>query len=124
MTTTGRLIGCAGTAAALLLAAGCGTAPREPADAPAPGRTVVVDAEVAGGQVRSGTDRVAVPLGGHVRYQVRSDRPDELHVHGYDEAAELAPGRVGVVEFTADVSGVFEAELHRSGLSLPSLEVR
>ncbi|MGW0891290.1 hypothetical protein [Saccharopolyspora sp. NPDC002578] len=121
MTTTARLIGCALTASALLLA-GCGAPPPEPAAPDAP--PVVVDAEVAGGQVRTGTERVSVPLGGQVRYQVRSDRPDELHIHGYDESAPLTPGEVGVVEFTADLPGVYEAELHESGLSLPSLEVR
>ncbi|WP_243789715.1 hypothetical protein [Saccharopolyspora gloriosae] len=121
MTTTARLIGCALTASALLLTA-CGAPPPEPAASDAP--PVVVDAEVADGQVRTGTERVAVPLGGHVRYQVRSDQRDELHVHGYDESAPLNPGQVAAVEFTADKPGVFEAELHESGLSLPSLEVR
>ena len=125
MTTTRRLIGCALTAAALLLS-GCGAPAPQPAP-PTAGQQVapvVVDVQVAGGQVRTGTDRIPVPLGAQVRYQVRSDQPDEAHVHGFDEAVELTPGRTGVVEFTADMPGVFEVELHHSGLSLPSLEVR
>ncbi|MCA1190151.1 hypothetical protein LCD36_27420 [Saccharopolyspora sp. 6T] len=125
MTTTWRLIGCASTAAALLLS-GCGAPAPRPADRPAAENAapVVIDAEVAGGQVRTGTARVPVPLGSQVRYQVRSDQPDEAHVHGFDEAVQLTPGRAGVIEFTADMPGVFEVELHHSGLSLPSLEVR
>lgn len=125
MTTTRRLIGCASTAAALLLS-GCGTPAPQPASPPAAQQSapVVVDVQVAGGLVRTGTARIPVPLGSQVRYQVRSDEPDEAHVHGFDEAVELAPGRTGFVEFTADMPGVFEVELHHSGLSLPSLEVR
>ncbi|HWN29308.1 MAG TPA: hypothetical protein VNP37_20250 [Actinomycetospora sp.] len=36
----------------------------------------------------------------------------------------LPAGTSGVLEVVADVPGVFEAELHESGATLPSLEVR
>jgi hypothetical protein len=48
---------------------------------------------------------------------------DHLHVHGYDLLAEVAPGKPGRVEFTADVAGVFEVELEDASLLLLRLEV-
>ena len=124
---------------AVLLAVGCG-APAAPgaaapggtvaaAAAPAPGAPAVavvpVDVRVAHGQVQGGPGpRVEVPLGATVRFTVTSDRADELHVHGYDRTLPLTPGTPGVLEIVADVPGVFEAELHESGATLPSLEVR
>ena len=121
--------------AAALLVAGCG-APA-PAGVPAPGGTpaavapavsspvvVPVDVRVVDGQVQGPGARVEVPLGATVRLTVVSDRADELHVHGYDRTLPLAAGTPGVLEVVADVPGVFESELHDSGVRLPSLEVR
>jgi hypothetical protein len=123
--------------AAALLAVGCG-APA-PAGVPAPGGTVAaagpaapsspavvpIDLRVLGGQVQGGPGaRVEVPLGATVRIAVTSDRADELHLHGYDRTLPLAAGTPGVLEVVADVPGVFETELHHSGVRLPSLEVR
>jgi hypothetical protein len=55
---------------------------------------------------------------------VTSDRSDELHVHGYDKTVPLAPGSPAVVQFVADLPGVFEVETHDSGLLLFQLVVR
>ncbi|MGY1651907.1 hypothetical protein [Geodermatophilus sp. SYSU D01119] len=84
-------------------------------------RAIVV--EVAGGQVTGDTGRVVVAAGEQVALTVTSDVADELHLHGYDLTADLAPGRPATVEFTADLPGVFEAELHGSGTVLLSLQV-
>ncbi|GAA2777776.1 hypothetical protein [Saccharopolyspora taberi] len=105
--------------AAALLFSGCAAA-----ETPAPAGPVAVDVEVSNGQVHAPSDRVEVARGQQVRLTVRSDRPDELHVHGYDRSARLEPGRQATIEFGADIPGVFEVELHESGLALPSLEVR
>lgn len=114
--------------AAVLLVAGCG-APASPSAAPPPASpsvpaVVPVDVRVTGGQVQGPGARVEVPLGATVRFTVVSDRADELHVHGYDRSLPLAAGTPGVLEVVADVPGVFETELHESGATLPSLEVR
>ena len=106
--------------AAALLFSGCGAAQ----EAPAPTGVVPVDVEVSNGQVHAPAYRVEVPRGQRVRLTVRSDRPDELHVHGYDRSARLRPGEPATIEFGADIPGVFEVELHESELTLPSLEVR
>ena len=78
---------------------------------------------MSAGQVSGDTGRVPVPAGEHVTLVVTSDAPDELHVHGYDLGADLAPGTPATVEFDATIPGVFEVELHDAGTLLLSLQV-
>jgi heme/copper-type cytochrome/quinol oxidase subunit 2 len=82
-----------------------------------------IEVTVTGGQVTGDTGRVPVPAGEHVTLVVTSDAPDELHVHGYDLGADLAPGTPATVEFDATIPGVFEVELHDAGTLLLSLQV-
>lgn len=84
----------------------------------------LIEIEVADGQVDVAADRVEVALGARVVLAVTSDAADEVHVHGYDRSAELTPGRRTTLELTADSPGLFEVELHGSGLLLVQLEVR
>ncbi len=84
----------------------------------------LVEIEVAEGQASVAADRVEVALGEQVRLAVTSDTADELHVHGYDQSVELVPGRQTTLELTADTPGLFDVELHESGLLLVQLEVR
>jgi hypothetical protein len=82
-----------------------------------------LEVTVTGGQVTGDTGRVPVPAGEHVTLVVTSDAADELHVHGYDLGADLAPGTPATVEFDATIPGVFEVELHDAGTLLLSLQV-
>jgi hypothetical protein len=82
-----------------------------------------IEVTVTGGQVTGDTGRVPVPAGEHVTLVVTSDAADELHVHGYDLGADLAPGTPATVEFDATIPGVFEVELHDAGTLLLSLQV-
>jgi hypothetical protein len=59
-----------------------------------------------------------------VSITVTGDVADELHVHGYDLRAELRPGEPVTVRFTADLTGVFQVETHRSKLILTQVAVR
>ncbi|MGY1795507.1 hypothetical protein ACI796_16165 [Geodermatophilus sp. SYSU D00525] len=119
------LSGCAGTAPSDAGAPSGTPAPSPEASTAAPttpaGRALAV--QVAGGQVTGDTGRVPVPAGEHVTLTVTGDVADEVHVHGYDLEAALAPGTPATVEFTADVPGVFEVELHGAGTVLLSLQV-
>jgi hypothetical protein len=85
---------------------------------------VLVQATVTGSNVQTASRRVRVDLGQKVRIQVQADRSEEVHVHGYDLKADVAPGRPAVLDFTADVPGVFEVELEQSGLKLFELQVQ
>jgi hypothetical protein len=85
---------------------------------------VVVEAKVTGNQVETASRRVRIDLGQKVRVQVEADRAEEVHVHGYDLKGDVAPGKPAVIDFTANVPGVFEVELEESGLKLFELQVQ
>ncbi|HTJ34022.1 MAG TPA: hypothetical protein VL738_12395 [Dactylosporangium sp.] len=70
------------------------------------------------------TGRVEVAKGDVVRITVTSDEADELHVHGYDLELPLAAGTPGSLTLTADKTGLFEVETHKSHLVLFQLVVR
>ena len=69
------------------------------------------------------TGRLPVALGEQVTVTVTGDRPDEVHLHGYDVTADLVPGTPAELTFDATVPGVFELELHEAGTVLLTLQV-
>ncbi|MFN2494628.1 MAG: hypothetical protein ABR608_01795 [Pseudonocardiaceae bacterium] len=98
-------------------------APSTPATTPSGPKARVLTITVSGGKASGDTDRVAVPLGTPLTINVTSDAADEVHVHGYDKETRIPAGGTGSVAFTADIPGVFEVELHESGLQLLQLQV-
>ena len=88
---------------------------------PAP---VQVDVVVVGGQPQGGIVRESVDLDSAVVLTVTSDVADEVHVHGYDLMADVAPGAPATIRFTADAPGRFEIELEDTGVQIAELEVR
>jgi hypothetical protein len=84
----------------------------------------VIALAVTAGTVSGETGRVVVELGSEVRIEVTADTTDEVHVHGYDLTVDTVPGQPVTVEFTADIPGVFEVELHESELLLTRLQVQ
>jgi uncharacterized protein YcfJ len=85
---------------------------------------VLVQARVTGNNVETASKRVRVDLGQKVRIQVETDRAEEVHVHGYDLKGDVAPGKPAVIDFTANVPGVFEVELEEASLKLFELQVQ
>jgi hypothetical protein len=83
-----------------------------------------IEVQVSGGQASGDTGRVPVPLGTAVTLVVTSDAADEMHVHGYDLTADLAPGQPAELAFDATTPGVFEVELHDAGTVLLTLQVQ
>lgn len=86
-------------------------------------RGTTIEVEVTGGEVAGGPRREKVPLGEEVTLVVSSDATDEVHVHTYDFAADVAPGAPARVSFVADIPGVHEVELERAGTVLLTLQV-
>ncbi len=58
-----------------------------------------------------------------VRFRVRSDAAEEIHIHGYDRYVEVPAGRTVDVAFKAGITGIFEVELHGSGEVIGQLKV-
>lgn len=98
-----------------------------PADSPTASATAgqgVATISYSDGQVTSSAgDRLQVAVGETVRLEVASDTAEEVHVHGYDLSADVAPGQAASLAFTADIPGIFEVELEKSHTPLLSLEV-
>jgi hypothetical protein len=83
---------------------------------------VDIDVGVVEGQ-SDGEDRYEVDGGSVVRITVVADVADEVHVHGYDIFGDVAPEAAAVIEFTADIPGIFEVELEGSRMVLFELVV-
>jgi hypothetical protein len=81
-----------------------------------------IEVTVSGDEVE-GPDRPVVTLGETVLLIVRADVSDEVHVHGYDLMADVAPGQPARIRFKADVPGIFEVELEDAGRPLLELEI-
>ncbi|MFI7144975.1 hypothetical protein ACIBO2_08660 [Nonomuraea sp. NPDC050022] len=79
---------------------------------------------IAGGKVSPPSGWLEMAKGQPVSITVTSDVADEVHVHGYDLKAELRPGEPVTLRFTADLTGVFQVEAHRSKLVLTQVAVR
>lgn len=77
--------------------------------------------KVADGLKQEGLDILSVRVGETVRFEVEADVSDEVHVHGYDLIFETVPDQEVLIEFVADVTGIFEVELE--GLGLPILDI-
>ena len=61
--------------------------------------------------------------GDTVTFRVVSDVPEEVHVHGYDIAKDLEPGKVTTVSFPATITGIFEIEYEHAGEQIGQLRV-
>jgi len=61
--------------------------------------------------------------GDTVTFRVVSDVPEEVHVHGYDIAKDLEPGKVVTVSFKGDITGIFEIEYEHAGEQIGQLRV-
>jgi len=86
--------------------------------------TPVIEVRVTGGKPQGGVRRERLKRGDTVVLRVVADVTDEVHLHGYDRTANVAPGKPAQIRFTADITGVFEVELEQRKQPLLMLEVR
>jgi heme/copper-type cytochrome/quinol oxidase subunit 2 len=61
--------------------------------------------------------------GDTVRFRVKSDVAEEVHVHGYNIAKDLEPGQVATVSFPASITGIFEIEYEHAKQQIAELRV-
>jgi FtsP/CotA-like multicopper oxidase with cupredoxin domain len=61
--------------------------------------------------------------GERIRFRVKANQADEVHVHGYDLMKDVEPGQTVTFAFPATITGIFEIELEDAGLPLGSLRV-
>jgi hypothetical protein len=113
--------------AALALAVGlaaCGNSSDETNEATNGGVTRPADGPESasmGGKVPTIVIRNGEPVGGikqleynagdEIRFEVKSDIAEEVHVHGYDLMQDVPAGGTVSFDFPAEIEGIFEAEL-------------
>jgi hypothetical protein len=90
----------------------------EPAPAPKAPLIVVRDNRPEGG-----VQRLEFEKGDQVRFTVRSNRVDHVHVHGFDVMRDVGPGRPARFSFEATFDGRFEVELEEAGVAIAELRV-
>ena len=78
---------------------------------------------VRGGKPVGGVQDLSFQKGDSIRFRVKSDVDDEVHLHGYDIAKDVNAG--GSVEFDvpASLEGVFEVELEERVVPLAEVTV-
>jgi hypothetical protein len=58
-----------------------------------------------------------------VKFRVRSDEPEEVHVHGYDISKDIEAGQTATMSFKATITGIFEIEFEHSATQIAELKV-
>lgn len=96
--------------------------PAPPVPPPAP-RPAYVQIRAKGLQPVGGVKKIKVGKGDTVRFEIRSDRADEGHLHGYDISKPVGPGKRARYRFTAKIEGIFELELEHAGVPIAELVV-
>ena len=97
-------------------AAATTTAPAEP-------QAVQISVSVPGDKAPT-VKHFTIKQGSQVVFVVKSELADEVHLHGYDLSADVAPGEPATIRFKANAPGLFEAELESRSLPIAELEVR
>ena len=81
------------------------------------------EVEILEGKVKGGLPRFEVSKGDVVEITVYSDKNDEVHLHVYDNVANIGPGNPATILVDATIPGIFEAELHSAGFRIFELQV-
>lgn len=90
----------------------------------APPAPVTVTITVRGGAPVGGIARPTVSRGDRVVLVITSDVSDEVHVHGYDVARDVAANGRARIALSADIPGRFEVELEERGIQIAEITVR
>ncbi|WP_422749981.1 hypothetical protein ACN27E_19055 [Mycobacterium sp. WMMD1722] len=99
--------------------------PSDLPDQQQPPNRLTIDVDIAGGQVTPTNAQLQGKVGEPIILQVTSDVADELHVHSVPDhtfPVEAKPNQR--FQFTADVPGNVEIELHDLNRVVASVQVR
>jgi hypothetical protein len=86
-------------------------------------RQEVFEINIQNGKIVSGSALLQAHEGDEVPLKIVSDRSDEVHLHGYDLDAHIAPGETATLAFTTGRTGRFGLEMHQARIELATLEV-
>jgi hypothetical protein len=110
------------TGAQTVQTTGPGEEPVEEDDGPPQPRVERID--IRDGKPRGGVKTFRFQRGDTIRLRIRADAPGEVHVHGFDREFAVSASGVRVVNFKANLEGIFEIEEHDTKELLAKLEIR
>jgi heme/copper-type cytochrome/quinol oxidase subunit 2 len=91
----------------------------------APGAAPVVDVTITKGQVTPTNTTLQAKVHQQITFRVTSDATDELHVHSTpDHKFQIAAAPNQTFQFSVDVPGNVEVELHRLDRTIATIQVR
>jgi hypothetical protein len=79
---------------------------------------------IKGGKPVGGAKTLTYTKGDTIALSFTSDKPGEVHIHGYDKELALSGSGAQVIRFKANLEGIYEVEDHESDELLAKLEVR
>jgi hypothetical protein len=85
------------------------------------GQTRTLDVKVTGSKMEPET--LAARQGDTLTINISADKPEEIHLHGYDKSFEAKPGEKASQTFKADKTGRFDIEIESSSTHLGELQV-
>ncbi|HEX6388902.1 MAG TPA: hypothetical protein VFZ89_05640 [Solirubrobacteraceae bacterium] len=88
-----------------------------------PAAPAIETISVRDGKPVGGVQELRFDKGERVRFRVRSDVAEEVHVHGYDIAKDVAAGGSVTFSFDAEFDGKYEVELEHSAVQIASLTI-
>jgi hypothetical protein len=119
MALRGTLIAAWAAAPAYALVA-CGGSPSAPPAAP-----LVVNVTIAQGQVSPTNAPLQARVHQQITFHITSDAPDELHVHSVpDHKFDIAAAPNQTFQFSVDVPGNVEVELHHLDRTIATIQVQ
>ena len=119
MTIRGTLVAAWATALMWALIACGGAQNQAPAAAP------VVDVTIAKGQVTPTNTTLQAKVHQQITFRVTSDATDELHVHSTpDHKFQIAAAPNQTFQFSVDVPGNVEVELHHLDRTIATIQVQ
>jgi hypothetical protein len=127
MGLAGRALCTAATAVLICGLAGCGGSKSGNAGASstAAGSGPVVDVVIANGQVTPTNATLQAKVNQQITLKVSSDAPDELHVHSTpDHKFQVAAAPNQAFQFSVEVPGTVEVELHHLKRTVATIQVR
>src|SRR6185312_11390826 len=87
--------------------------------------SAVLDITISKGTVTPVNAELKAKVGQPIRLQVNSDAPDELHVHSVpDHSFQVEAKPNQTFQFTVDVPGQVEVELHKLDRTVATIQVQ
>jgi plastocyanin len=97
------------------------TKPNSAATTPQP--APVQKIQVKGGRVVGGLATIKAKQGDTVRFQVSTDKPHEIHLHGYNVAKNATTTKPASFQLKATETGIFEIEIEDTSTQIAELRV-